>query len=158
MSTASAASAVTHPYDERGFSLIELLTVVAILGILATIAINTFWTYRDMAIFAQAQSTLRHSLVALEAGRDELPDLGNLDESSGVGGGPTVGNLGVALPGMMLTEGVQLRLSLVPCGFDNKVMTTVYAYACAPDLYTFWMRTCGDVEFTMPKAVGAGVC
>lgn len=51
--------------NKKGFSLIELLIVIAILGILATIAIPTFLGQKKKAAFSEAKSNLE-SLRLLE--------------------------------------------------------------------------------------------
>lgn len=51
----------------HGFSLLEVVVVVAIIGLLTAIAIPQFMSYRSEAIDAQLKSDLRNAAVAVEA-------------------------------------------------------------------------------------------
>ena len=52
--------------DEKGFTLIELMIVIAIIGILAAIAIPQFNAYRARSYNAAANSDLRNLITAQE--------------------------------------------------------------------------------------------
>ena len=54
-------------YSENGFTMIELLIVVAIIGILSAIAFPQFSSYRQKVYNAAAVSDLKNVRVILES-------------------------------------------------------------------------------------------
>jgi prepilin-type N-terminal cleavage/methylation domain-containing protein len=52
---------------ERGFSLIELLVAIGLLGLLVAIAVPQFIAYRARSVDSQMKSDLANAAVAMEA-------------------------------------------------------------------------------------------
>lgn len=60
--------APTKPSSKgSGFTLIEILMVMAVLGLLVAIAIPQFMSYRSQAVDAEMKSDLRNTAIAIEA-------------------------------------------------------------------------------------------
>jgi prepilin-type N-terminal cleavage/methylation domain-containing protein len=53
--------------NRKGFTLIELMIVIAIIGILAAIAIPNFIAYRDKAFCGQAEHDAQNTLASLSS-------------------------------------------------------------------------------------------
>jgi type IV pilus assembly protein PilE len=77
--------------NRQGFTLIELLIAIVIVGILATIAVQTFWKARDQGLEASMESDLRTAAVQQEfyyAARytyaDEVDSIPGYNTSPGV--------------------------------------------------------------------------
>ena len=86
--------------NEKGFTLIELMIVIAIIGILAAIAIPNFISYRDKAFCSSAESDA-NAIAAGLADYFAIPNHVTLNHAA-AGTGLAVNNAGV-LAGAGLT-------------------------------------------------------
>lgn len=107
--------------SNSGFTLIEIMIVIAIVGILAAIAIPNFISYREKAMIAQAKAELKAIQLAIQ---DLALDTGffpSKDNTKNVYGKITgdieINNLSEDAAGLMATDGKYP-------GWDGPYLTT----------------------------------
>lgn len=117
----------------RGFTLLELLTVIVIIGILAALAIPTYATYRARSFNSRVQSDLHSVVTAQEVAYSDRSAYADCSDA---------GCNDPTLPGVKLSEGVGGSCALFDggdsfqCGFTHSNGDTIYYYTSASA--TFW--------------------
>jgi prepilin-type N-terminal cleavage/methylation domain-containing protein len=79
----SGGFSMLRKFNQKGFTLIELMIVIAIIGILAAIAIPNFISYRDKAYCSKAENDAQSGLAALasyysDPDATDVPNVGTL--------------------------------------------------------------------------------
>lgn len=92
--------------DDRGFTMIELLVVVVIIGILVAIAVPVYLNYRKGAANKSAQSDVRGAITAVE---QYYTDNGNKFPT-----GATTSGSGATMTLTAQTNGVDGKISVSP--------------------------------------------
>jgi len=100
---------------EKGFTLIELMIVIAIIGILAAIAIPQFSAYRIKAFNGAAESDIRNAKLAEE---------GLFTDFQFYGGSTTTGKAGKAA-GTLVTGGTTVDPVVATATKDNESALTL---------------------------------
>lgn len=131
--------------SESGFTLVELLVVMLILGLLAAIAIPSFFNQRDKATDAEAKSAARTAQTAMETYATD--NGGVLDDSAG-GAVATVGIL----------EGIEPTLAGATLAVNVTAPNTYSVTATSGTTTTFTITSTDGVATSDCSDHGEGGC
>lgn len=115
-----------HRNTARGFTLIELMIVVAIIGILATVAIPAYTEYTSKAKAANALSALSPYKTAVALCGQENGDLVNCNQTASEDSFPATFSPTKEVKNVAVADAGEITLTLADIGRGTEDKTVVF--------------------------------
>ena len=146
--------------DEEGFTLIELMYTIVIIGMLSSLSFMAYTSYRYRALYSNAEVILRNSRIAFTAfeGDSGGPGQFNVGITFSPGDGNLPADIESFLPTLSVNEGVRIGAQYNYCNDASPplgVNVQVISQPCKGASYTTWTKFCGGLEVVQKKVFQA---
>mgnify|MGYP002382002910 CR=1 FL=1 len=142
---------------QKGFTLVELMTVIVTVGVLAAISMQTFREYRAKAAYGVAIAALRDARTGAEAGLVPDGTLNSVSWTQTTAGAISNADAKQLLTGFQMPRNAKLDVEYNPGCFDASCeILFLQTRHCAANEYANYTRYGDGVELFLDHIAGVG--